>query len=174
MPSERQSAMDWEHLFLLAAILAFVGWYLWDATVASPTFSNLILIAPVGAVAIVLCFYIASAEITGRHALLQTDAPGQSETGAAAVQSRFRTGSFRTIALLMSFFALFVMAIPYAGFDIATFFFMVATLWLLGERSIFFTLLLALGIATSVSVAALTLLTFPIPMGIARTLWRAL
>jgi hypothetical protein len=33
---------------------------------------------------------------------------------------------------------------------------------------------LALGISAAISVAALTLLTFPIPMGIARALWRAL
>ena len=138
MPSESKRAIDWEHIFFLAAVLIFLVWYLSDATVASPTFSNLILIAPVGAIAAVLVFYIG------------------------------------TIALLMVFFGLFVAAIPYAGFDVATFVFVIATLWLLGERSVVFMLTLALGISTGISVAALTLLTFPIPMAIARAVWRAL
>jgi hypothetical protein len=171
MPSQRQDGADWEHLSFLTAILAFLVWYLWDATAASPTFSNLILIAPVGALAIALCCYVASAELIGRRAAAQADASG--DRGPAA-SSRFRTTPLGTIALLMSLFALFVAAIPYLGFDIATFFFMIATLRLLGERNPFFALALALGISAGVSIAALALLTVPMPMGIAQTVWRAL
>ena len=73
----------------------------------------------------------------------------------------------------MGLFGLFVAAMPYLGFDIATFFFVIATLWLLGERRVLFSLSLALGISVALSVAALTLLTFPMPLGIARALWRS-
>jgi hypothetical protein len=44
----------------------------------------------------------------------------------------------------MALFATFVIAIPYAGFGIATFAFVAATLWLLGERRPLVTLVLAL------------------------------
>jgi len=74
----------------------------------------------------------------------------------------------------MVLFGAFVAAIPYAGFDAATFVFVLATLWLLGERRIVFSLSLSLGIAAALSVAALTLLTFPMPLLVARSLWRAL
>ncbi len=114
-------------------------------------------------------FYIGAIEIIGHRAAANNAA----SAGSGADPSRFRNGSLGTIALLMVFFGLFVAAIPYAGFDVATFFFVIATLWLLGERSVVFTLSLALGISAGISVAALTLLTFPIPMGIARAVWRA-
>ncbi len=174
MPSERRHATDREHIVFLAALLAFVIWYLSDATAASPTFSNLILIAPVGALAILLALYIGAVEIFGHHAAPVGAATSKAETAVDGAQSRFRAGAVGTIMLLMVFFALFVAAIPYLGFDVATFAFIIATLWLLGERRVLFTLSLAFGISAGVSIAALTLLTFPIPMGIARAVWRAL
>ncbi|HEX4408808.1 MAG TPA: hypothetical protein VH206_08550 [Xanthobacteraceae bacterium] len=169
MPSERQGSLDWEHTLFLAIVAAFLAWYLSDATLASPTFSNLILIAPVGAVAVGLLIYVAVAEFVGGS----TDATSETSAHATGDPSRYRGTSFGSIALLMLFFALFVAVIPYAGFDIATFVFMVATLWLLGERRVIFTLTLSLGIAAGISVAAMTLMTFPMPMGIARAIWRA-
>jgi hypothetical protein len=174
MPSERQHATDWEHIGFLAALLAFIVWYLYDATAASPTFSNLILVGPVAALAIVLALYIGAVEIFGQHVAPALSAIGKTEAAAENSPSRFRAGSVGTIMLLMSCFGLFVIAIPYLGFDVATFAFIAATLWLLGERRILFILSLALGISAGISIAALTLLTFPIPMGIARAVWGAL
>jgi hypothetical protein len=96
------------------------------------------------------------------------------ESAAEAAPSRSRSGSLMTIVLVMGLFGLFVAAIPYLGFDVAMFFFILATLWLLGERRALLSLSLALGITAAVSIAALTLLTFPMPLGIARSLWRSL
>lgn len=173
MTDGRRHTLDWEHLFFLAVMLAFLVWYLSDAAIASPTFSNLILIGPVGAVAFILLLYVAATEVMGSKAATAIVPAGQ-EAAPSAEPSRYRTSSLLTIVLLMSFFGLFVAAIPYVGFDVATFFFMIATLWLLGERRVLFTLSLAFGAAIGVSVAALTILTFPIPMGLARVLWRVL
>jgi hypothetical protein len=172
MASEGERRTDWEHVIFLAAVLAFLVWYLWTATVASPTFSNLILIAPVGAAAGILTIYVGATEIFGHHAAVRALAFG----GAAEQHgpSRFRAGSLVTIGLLMALFGAFVAAIPYAGFDVATFVFVLATLWLLGERRVVFSLSLSLGIAVALSIAALTLLTFPMPLLVARSLWRAL
>ena len=174
MPGERQQVIDREHLVFLLMIFSFLVWYLCDATAASPTFSNLILIAPVGAFALILSVYILAVEIIGRRALPKTAELDQVEAAAETAPSRFRTGSLTTIALLMGFFGLFVAAIPNLGFDVSSFLFIVATMWLLGERRVLFTLSLGLGISAAISVAALALLTFPIPMGIARYVWRAL
>ena len=173
MSRGRKHLPDWEHVLFVAMLLGFVTWYLSTATIASATFSNLILIAPVSAAAILLLLHIGWKEIAG----LSSAAPialSQTEPQANASASRFRSGSTRTIAALMGLFALFVIAIPYLGFDISTFFFIGATLWLLGERRVIFSLTLAFAIAAALSIAALTLLTFPMPLGIARVLWSGL
>ncbi|MDE2334038.1 MAG: tripartite tricarboxylate transporter TctB family protein [Rhodospirillales bacterium] len=171
---DRAHRADREHLLFLVLLLAFVAWYLWTATAASPTFSNLILIAPVGAVAIGLLLFIALVEIAGRRAAPAAGTPTRTGEPAATPAGRFRTASIGTVLTLMALFAAFVVAMPYVGFDIATFGFTLATLWLLGERRVGFSLAIALGTATAVSIAALTLLTFPVPLGIARLLWSRL
>lgn len=170
MPRKRDRVPEWEHLLFVTFLLAFVVWYIWTAAAASPTFSNLILIGPIGAAAGALLIYIGAIEIFG-----QAEAAGafsaQRETSGSAAQHRFRSGSLPTIAALMGMFGAFVVVIPHIGFDIATFLFVAATLWLLGERRILVLLSLALGIAAALSLAALTLLTFPMPMEIARAMW---
>lgn len=153
----------------LAMLLGFVTWYLSTVTIASATFSNLILIAPVSAAAIILLLYIGWKEIARTSSVAPTLSQTEPQTDASA--SRFRSGSIRTIAALMGLFALFVAAIPYLGFDVSTFFFVGVTLWLLGERRVLFSLTLAVAISAALSIAALTLLTFPMPLGVARVLW---
>ncbi len=155
-------------------MLGFVVWYLWTATAASPTLSNLILIAPVGAAAIALLLYIAAVEKRGPRTPAQLSPAAEAEQAANAPQQRFRTSSIGTVTTLMAFFGIFVAAMPYVGFDISTFFFTLATLWLLGERRVVFSFVFAVGTAIAVSIAALTLLTFPMPLGVARTLWSGL
>jgi putative tricarboxylic transport membrane protein len=173
MSREREHVPDWEHLLFASLLLAFIVWYLWTSAAASFTFSNLILIGPVGAIAAVLLLYIASIEIFGR-ATAATAQSTSTEPSAGAAHGRFRSGSLATIAALMGLFGAFVVAIPYVGFDVATFLFVGATLWLLGERQIVVLLSLALGIAVALSLAALTLLTFPMPMAGARAVWGSL
>jgi len=171
--SRGQKLPDWEHLLFLAMLLGFVTWYLSTSTIASATFSNLILIAPVSAGAILLLLYIGWNEIASPSPAAPTTL-SQMEPQTNVSASRFRSGSIRTIAALMGLFALFVAAIPYLGFDVSTFFFIGATLWLLGERRVIFSLTIALAIAAALSIAALTLLTFPMPLGVARVLWSGL
>jgi hypothetical protein len=175
LPRERSKSADWEHLCLLAIFLAFVVWYLSTAAAASATFSNLILIGPVGIVATVLLLYIASTEIPGaRRSAAVTNTADEAGQAAHAPPGRFRSSSIGTVLALMVLFTLFVAAMPYAGFDISSFVFTLATLWLLGERRVAFSFALALATAIAISIAALALLTFPMPLGIARALWRAL
>lgn len=173
MSRERDRVPEWEHLIFAACLLAFVVWYIWTAAIASPTFSNLILIAPVGAAAGALLLYIGALEIFGRTEVGGA-LSGQAETSGSAAHGRFRSGSLVTIAALMGLFGAFVIAIPYIGFDVATLLFIAATLWLLGERRILVLSSLSVGIAAALSFAALTLLTFPMPMAVARIVWGSL
>lgn len=173
MSRGRKRVLDWEHLLFAAFLLAFVVWYIWSAALASPSFSNLILIGPVGAVAGVLLVYIGLVEIFGRMETAD-GLSARAETSGSAAHGRFRSGSLATISALMGLFGAFVVAISYIGFDVATLLFVAATLWLLGERRILVLLSFSLGIAVALSVAALTLLTFPMPMAVARDVWSSL
>lgn len=47
---------------------------------------------------------------------------------------------------------LFLAGIPYLGFDVATFFFVIAVLWLFGERRVMFSLSVALGVAAALCI----------------------
>lgn len=172
MARERGHIPDREHLCFLAILLGFVTWYLWTAAAASFTFSNLILIGPVGAVAVVLLLYVGATEFLGR-APSQVPAVSEQTEPPPAAGGRFRSASLGTVAALMGLFGLFVVAIPYIGFDVATFIFVAATMGLLGERRVVYLLGLALGIAAALSIAALTLLSFPMPLTVARALWSA-
>jgi hypothetical protein len=173
MPGTERRVIDWEHLAVVLAILGFLAWYLSDAALASPTFSNLILIAPIGACAAALALFVGVTEILNRQAPAPVIDLHQGETSETA-PSRFRSGSIKAILLLMGLFAIYVAAIPYAGFDVASFFFIAGTLWLLGERRVLMTLAIALGVSAGISLAALTLLTVPVPLGVAPIFWSAL
>jgi len=58
---------------------------------------------------------------------------------------------------------LFLAGIPYLGVDLAVFFFVIAALWLAGERRVLFSLLLALGIATALCAGCAAVFAFGLP-----------
>jgi hypothetical protein len=59
------------------------------------------------------------------------------------------------IAVMLGFIAV----MPYLGFDLAIFFFVIAALWLFGERRVMFSLSLALGIAAALCIGCVLGLT---------------
>lgn len=62
--------------------------------------------------------------------------------------AQWRRTDWRPV-LFVAVMLLFVAGIPYLGFDLAIFFFVIAALWLCGERRVLFSLSLALGIAAA-------------------------
>lgn len=181
MSDKEQHYIDWGHLGFLSAIIVFIVWFLWTSAAASLTFSNLILIGPVGLFAFLLSIYLAAIEIIKFRVepkiaqLDQISGHTKADRFRAVVgPARFRNGSLKKTFLLMGLFGLFVAAISYCGFDIASFFFLTITTWALGERRFFFIVALALCVSGSISFVALAMPTYPIPMGIARYIWRSL
>jgi hypothetical protein len=61
--------------------------------------------------------------------------------------------------LVIAVVLLFLAGIPYLGFDVATFFCVIAVLWLFGERRVMFSLSLALGIAVALCAGCVLGLT---------------
>ncbi len=136
--------LDWGHLALVALIAGVVGAYLHDAVQASPTTDNLILILPAAVVALGLCALIA-AGILRQTAARGDDAP----LGRAPA--------------LMALFALYIVTLPVAGFDVGSAVFVAAALLVEGERRPVQLLLVPVVFAALVTLAFRALVPYPIP-----------
>lgn len=111
----------WGHLALLAVIVTIVLAYLLDARATSLRINNLLLVQPAAILALVLaalvvpqCFRRIAPETEG----------GQRES----------LGDLGKVAALAAAFGAFVTVLEIIGFDVATFLFMIAGLFICGER----------------------------------------
>ena len=116
-------AVDVPHLLFILGAGGWVAWYGLDALRAGANIQNLSLIAPCVVLALGLALTIIANCFTLTRA---TPAPSP----RAPLSADFRRRILGTMALL----ALYVAAAPFAGFDIATFVYILATLAFLGER----------------------------------------
>ncbi|MCP1337915.1 tripartite tricarboxylate transporter TctB family protein [Futiania mangrovi] len=148
----RLRAPSWGHLAFIGAAAAFLIWYFLDAYGASSRLENLMLIAPATAIGLGLCLFLAAAEFV----TVEGAAP---RTALPAVDPR--------VPLFMALLAAYVAALVYdLGFDVASFLFLAASLWVLGERRptllvVFpavFTVLIVLGMQELLSIPVPTLL----------------
>jgi hypothetical protein len=146
-----------EHLGFVLAIGGFIGWYLWNSAAASAAFENLLLIGPVSVAGIVLVLFIFVKTLLARD-------PANDEAGG--IPSRLPVGRTRDAIAVIVAFVVFVAALQFAGFDIATFVFMAAVLMYLGERRIAWIIGLSLGVSVALTAGALATLTYPLPTAI--------
>jgi hypothetical protein len=145
-------------LALIAAFAIFVVWYLRACVVAAPTTENLLLILPVAGAAIVLIAIVAA---------------GIVRESAQSVTATAKPWTRRTASVIVAF-ALYVIALPFAGFDVATFVFVAALLPALGERRPAVVGGLALAIAIGLTAGALATLSYPLPTLFVGRLWHLL
>jgi putative tricarboxylic transport membrane protein len=160
-PASDRSA-KFEHLGFVVAIGCFVGWFLWNSASASSTFQNLILIGPMAVLGLAIVLFI----------VVQTLLDGDRiDEGPAGITTRLITGRTRDAVAVIIAFLLFVTALPFVGFDLATALFMAAVLIYLGERRVVWVLALSLGVAVVLTAGALATLTYPLPTAIMGRLW---
>ncbi|MFQ3199112.1 MAG: putative tricarboxylic transport membrane protein [Paraglaciecola sp.] len=105
-------------LMVLLALSALVIWYLFDAYNASSHIANLILILPVSILVLVLCIIEFISQLRGLH-----EPPPDLDP-------------IVTMLPVITLFVLFVLSLEWLGFDVGTFVFISAFLWLNGERRI--------------------------------------
>lgn len=157
-PEHGSRAARIEHLVLIAAFAIFVVWYLRSCVLAAPTTENLLLILPVSGAALALIAVVAAGILRERQPLAGDSA---------------RPWTRRTAIVIVAF-ALYVVALPFAGFDVATFAFIATLLPALGERRPLVVGGLALTIAVGLSVAALATASYPLPTTVVGRLWHLL
>lgn len=117
--------VDWGHLLLLIFICAVVIAYLLDARSVSLKTSNLALVQPAAIIALILAALVLPQCF--RRAPLERE--GDAEETA---QESWR--ELGKVAALAAAFGAFALSLETAGFDVATFVFVVLGLWICGER----------------------------------------
>jgi hypothetical protein len=153
----RHIAVDVPHVVFVSAVVGFCAWYLLDARGASTNVQNLLLIEPISILVFVLYVFILRDAITIERPagpLLAMPAPREPLT------PRFRQRIFGSMALL----GLYVLTMAEIGFDLATFLYVLATLFLLGERRIAVLLPVPLLFCALAIYAFGTILSLPVPL----------
>ena len=131
---------------VLLALSSLVIWYLFDAYNASSHFANLILILPISILVLLLCLIEFISQLRGLH-----EPPPDLEPMA----------SMLPVILL---FVAFVLSLEWLGFDVGTFAFICAFLWLHGERRIVWILAYSISFALLMSLFFSAMLPYPMPM----------
>lgn len=146
--SRRRSA----DIAVIATLALLTALYLWDAVRASTALLHLILVAPLAVLILGLCLLL----------LIRTlaPAPAAAEAGVVAAPRDDAGGAGIAIAL----FAAYVAALPWLGFDAATFLFVAAFLKLHGEASRLRIAVYALTFSFALALGFSALLPYPMPM----------
>ena len=141
------------HLAFVGAIAAFCVWYWLDAREASTSIQNLLLIQPASILALGLCAMVAMSAIKVERA-----EAGAKPAGGDAPSARQWRGPI--VAVLL---ALHVATLLHVGFDVATFAFLAASMFALGERRPVFLIGYAAVFALAMSYAFKFMLSVPVP-----------
>lgn len=148
-------SIQWGHLALLLTIAAIVVAYWLDARATSLRPNNLMLVQPASLLALALVLAVLPQCFVRRSA----EAGEDGEDGESL-------GDLGRVGALAACFGAFAIGLERVGFDVSTFLFMAAALWLCGERrwwvvlgfSAIFTALLIWGYGA--------LIPFPFPLAV--------
>jgi hypothetical protein len=145
--------IDVPHLLVLLGIEAFCAWYLMDARAASTDVQNLLLIEPAAILAFIFFFFILRDIVKITPAAV-----------SMAPRDPLASTMIRRIIGSMALLGLYVGAMPYAGFDVATAAYVFASLVLLGERRIF-VLVIAPIVFTAITISVFkAVVSIPLPL----------
>lgn len=151
---------EWGHLAFVVAIAAFCVWYWLDARAASTSTQNLLLIQPAAILALFLCAVIAARLV--RVERVADEARSGRESAAPPWETLRRTGALRGV-LFAALLGAYVAAVLFTGFDVSTFVFLAAGMFLLGERRPLVLLGFAAFFAAALSYAFKHMLSVPVP-----------
>ncbi len=143
------------HLLLIAAVAAYTVWYVNDVVNASAAVRNLLFVVPVGIFILGLCAILAVQSIT---AIARGDAPSAeaAEDADAPVD-----GNPRMPVIMAGLFVAYIAAMSYVGFDVATFVYIAACLWVQGERNLPLVLLYAIAFAAVLTYGFRSMIPYP-------------
>ena len=144
-------AIAWGHAALLALFVAFIVWYVADTYLASQKIFNLLLIVPVGAAGLAIALMLIVRVLVGIEAMVP-------RTQLVVDDFRHRYG----VPASMASMVVYLVLMKVAGFDVATFLFVAANMWIYGSRNILAILFFPLVFALAVTTAMKHLLFVPV------------
>ena len=145
-------------LILASFFLLLSCWYLTDAYKASSSTENLLLILPASIVVIVLCLWI----------IFRTVPESKQNKSEQEAEKEKPEKKQVSVFGAMCILAGFVLSMDWIGFDVATFLFMVALMFLQGERRPFWLGCFPLVFAVLVSLFFEYMIPYPMPMLLGR------
>ena len=159
------------HLLLLSVFVLFSVWYALDAYMAQQKVENLLLIWPATIIVLVLALGLAAVQVRTMMQTRAAHADGGAEKQAedvhgdgdepapeaTSLQARYGT-PLSAIGL-----GLYVLSLPFLGFDVATALFVAASMLLQGERNPIVIGLFAVTVATLPILGIEYMLSVPVP-----------
>lgn len=155
-----KTRLNFPELGLAGFFLVLSCWYLTDAYQASSSTENLLLILPAAVVVILLCLWVIGSTL---FRSLRSE-PQEAEADAEKQPKKKQVSVFGAMCILAGF----VLSMDWIGFDVATFLFMVALMFLQGERRPFWLGVFPLGFAILVSLFFEYMIPYPMPMLLGR------
>lgn len=146
--------VDWGHLILLAIIAAVVVAYLLDARSVSLKTNNLLLVQPASIIALVLVAIV----LTQCFRRTPTDEAERAVNPAAGWRGLVGPG------LLAVLFGAFALTLEIVGFDVATFVFIAAGLWVCGERRLWVVLPFSAAFTALLVYGYQAIIPYPFPL----------
>lgn len=147
--------IPYAELGLPVFFLIITVWYLADSYKASATTENLLLILPAAAVVIALCLWIGLASL---RSATSDDTAIQEEDGEKKEKKDV------SVIAAMAILAGYILSMDWIGFDVATFLFIAALMFLQGERRIAWLAGFSLVFALLVSIFFEYMIPYPMPM----------
>jgi hypothetical protein len=164
-----RSRLDWGHLSLVLFFAAVTVAYLVDAWAASSSLRNLVLLVPASALSLALCALIAVDVLRGSGKFQAGAQDAGDETQAAgagpvaeAIPSQSVVKRFKPVALMV-LFALYILTLPWLGFDVGSAAFVAAALLLDGERRLWLIAPVSMAFALGATLLFRWLLPYPMP-----------
>lgn len=148
--------VDWSHILLLAIFAIVVVAYLLDARSVSLKTNNLLLVQPASIIALVLV------AIVLRQCFRRTPADEAERAVNPAAGWRGLVGP----GLLAVLFGAFTLSLQTVGFDVATFVFITAGLWVCGERRLWVVLPFSAVFTAVVVYGYQSIIPYPFPLSV--------
>ena len=167
--SPHRPRIDWGHLSLVLLFAGVTIAYLADAWAASSSLRNLVLLVPVSTLSLILCAFIVVDVVRGFGGGRQGVEGAGEEAQAARSGPTVKTVHGRSLVerfkpvVLMALFALYILTLPWLGFDVGSAVFVAAALVLDGERRLWLTAAVSIGFALAATLLFRWLLPYPMP-----------
>lgn len=140
-------------LVVLLLLAGFVVFYCLDAAQSSTDMLNLILVLPLSVIVLALCLVQFALDV----AIVR-------RTATASAEQTADEPPVVDVLPVAGIFAVYVLSLPWLGFDVGTSLFIAAFLLLQGERRYLWLLAYSIGFAFALSELFSRMLPYPMPM----------